>query len=62
MYVLCMAMKMYRVLIYGDLKGFVFASNKDTAKRKALKEQKYQKMFWHGKTGRVTNLKVEEFN
>jgi len=52
-------MHFYKILIYGQLKGYVSASNINTAKKKVLKNIKYKHMFWHGKT-KVTNLKLEK--
>lgn len=51
-------MHFYKVIIYGQLKGYLAASNTKIARKKVLKDKKYSPMLWHGKT-RVTNLKLE---
>lgn len=50
-------MHFYKVLIYGEIKGYISASNEVAAKRKVLKDKKYSHMLWHGKT-KITNLKL----
>ena len=54
-----MAIHFYKILIYGQVRGYVSASNMKIARKKVLKDKKYSSMLWHGKTG-VTNLKLEK--
>ncbi len=52
-------LNLFKVLIYGDLKGYVAAENPYKAYRKVALMKKYKSMLWY-ENGKPTNLTFEK--